>query len=84
MNTDFDPRFSTPNILSRAEAKEFYVEFDSTNLRMGLVGEAAFMDAIHNCNIDLQYIGIASAWGGNAEWGYCPRGKAAFLCHSNV
>ncbi|XP_072017122.1 uncharacterized protein [Amphiura filiformis] len=65
-------RFDTPDILSPTEEREFFIQFVDSNLEIGIAGEAPFMSVSYsNCDVDVKYVGIATGYGGEAEWRYC-------------
>ena len=77
----------TPNILNSTEAKEFYIGFNNNTIEAGAEGEPAFFDVNCTCPIDWKYIGVATGYGGNAEWTYCQEsGKLLkkFFCSKYV
>ncbi|XP_072017121.1 uncharacterized protein [Amphiura filiformis] len=70
-NNDWQ-RFPTPAILSPTEEKEFFIRFVDSNLEIGVAGEAPFMSVSYsNCDVNVKYVGIATGYGGKAEWRYC-------------
>ncbi len=75
----------TPNILDSTDEREFYIEFESGSLQVGLVGEAPFLNMSYNCVVDVNYFGIATGFGGSAEWKYCgDNGKILLKSLDNV
>jgi hypothetical protein len=68
-------RYPSPKVLSTSEEREFYVSFANDLVEVGLVGEDPFISHKLECHVDVKYIGIATGWGGKADWTFCGYGK---------
>ena len=64
-------RYPSSRILNRNEFTEFHVSFASELLEVSLAGEEPFIRHNMGCSHDINYIGVASGHGSNADWKYC-------------
>lgn len=68
-------KFDSPDILSTEEFREYYVSFADGHVDVGVVGQEPFISADIECLEDVNYIGIATGYGGTADWKFCGYGK---------
>ena len=71
-------RYPSPGILDPNELREFHVSFAGGVIEISLAGEEPFMRHTMGCSHDINYIGITSGYGADADWKYCA-GKLMFV-----
>ena len=64
-------RYSSSRILNPNEFREFHISFVGELLEVSLAGEEPFIRHIMGCSHDINYIGVASGYGSDADWKYC-------------
>ena len=63
--------YPSPGILNPNEFREFHVSFADEVLKVSRAGEEPFIRHNMGCSHDINYIGVASGYGSNADWKYC-------------
>ena len=64
-------KYPSSQILNPNEFTEFHVSFADEVLEVSRAGEEPFIRHNMGCSHDINYIGVASGYGSNADWKYC-------------
>ena len=69
-------RKNTRKILNKKKYTKLKVSFKNGRLKVGVKGKKPFINRKLKCLKDVKNIGVATGYGGSADWKFCGYGKS--------